>query len=67
MTSLFFAPYFQVANNLFHGILFGKDFTVVPDNIDGEIPEVTLYNGISNVNSMLMESIIKKTNVNQVQ
>lgn len=66
LTTLFFAPYFEVANDLFHKILFGKEFTVKPDNIEGDVPLVTLYDGTCNINSMIVNSIIEKTNFNQV-
>lgn len=66
MTSLFFAPYFQVANELFHKMLFGKEFTLLPDNIDCEVPLVTLYDGKCNMNNMILEAIVEKTNFNKV-
>lgn len=66
LTSLFFAPYFEVANNLFKKLLFGKEFTVVPDNIEGDVPSVTLYNGKCNMNVLIMDAIIKETNFNKV-
>jgi len=66
LTSLFFAPYFHVAKDLFHQMLFNKEFTAVPDNIEDDVPFVTLYNGKCNVNSMIMDAILEKTNFKKV-
>jgi len=66
LTSLVFAPYFHIANDLFHQLLFDKEFIVVPDNIDEDIPFVTLYNGKCNVNSMIMDAFLEKTNFKKV-
>lgn len=66
MTSLFFAPYFQAAIDLFSEMLFGKEFIAVPDSIDCDIPIVTLYNENKNMNNILKEAIIQKTNFYQV-
>jgi len=66
LTSLFFAPYFQVAQELFHKILFGKEFTLVPDNIECDVPLVTLYDGKCNMNDLIRKAIIEKTSFNKV-
>lgn len=66
LTSLYFAPYFQVANVLFHKMLFGKEFTLVPDNIECNVPLVTLYDGKCNMNDVIRKAIIEKTNFNKV-
>jgi len=66
LTSLSFAPYFQVANTLFHKMLFGKEFTLVPDNIECDIPLVTLYDGKCNMNDVIRKAIIEKTNFYKV-
>ncbi|XP_025200911.1 tudor domain-containing protein 7-like [Melanaphis sacchari] len=66
LTSLFFAPYFQVAQELFHKMLFGKEFTLVPDNIENDVPLVTLYDGKCNMNNVIREAIIEKTNFNKI-
>lgn len=47
-------------------MLFGKEFTVVPDNIDDDVPMITLYNGKFNINTLIMDAIIEKTNFNKV-
>lgn len=47
-------------------MLIGKEFTVIPDNIEGDVPLVTLYNGKFNMNILIMEAIIEKTNFLQV-
>lgn len=66
LTTLFFAPYFEVAADTFHQLLFGKEFTVAPDNIDCDVPLVTLYNGECNVNTMVLESIVENANFSKV-
>ncbi|CAI6350990.1 unnamed protein product [Macrosiphum euphorbiae] len=66
LTSLSFAPYFQVANTLFHKMLFGKEFTLVPDNIECDIPLVTLYDGKCNMNDVIRKAITEKTNFNKI-
>lgn len=66
LTSLFFAPYFEIANDLFHKMLFNKEFTVIPDNIEGDVSLVTLYDGTCNINSMILDAIIEHTNFNKV-
>lgn len=66
LTSLFFAPYFQVAQELFHKILFGKEFTLVPDNIECDVPLVTLYDGKCNMNDLIRKAIIEKTSFNKI-
>lgn len=47
-------------------MLYNKEFTVVPDNIDNEVPLVTLYSGKFNVNSMIMDAILEKTEFKKV-
>ncbi|XP_022175197.1 uncharacterized protein LOC111037126 isoform X2 [Myzus persicae] len=66
LTSLFFAPYFQVANELFHKMLFGKEFTLVPDDIECDVPLVTLYDGKSNMNDLIRKAITEKTNFDKI-
>lgn len=66
LTSLFFAPYFKVANELFHKMLFGKEFTLVPDDIECNVPLVTLYDGKTNMNNVIRKAITEKTNFNEV-
>lgn len=66
LSSLFFAPYFEVAKQIFDQMLFSKEFTVVPDNIDSDIQLVTLYNGKCNINNLITESIIEETSFNKV-
>lgn len=66
LTSLFFVPYFEVAKQIFEKILFSKEFTVVPDNIDSDIPLVTLYNGKCNMNNLIMETVIEETSFKKV-
>lgn len=66
LTSLFFAPYFKVANELFHDMLFGKEFTLVPDDIEFDVPLVTLYDGKININDVVRKAIIEATNFNKV-
>ncbi|XP_050537895.1 uncharacterized protein LOC126903619 isoform X2 [Daktulosphaira vitifoliae] len=66
LTSLFFAPYFPVCTKLFETKLFGNEFTAKPDNIESEIPTITLYNGKINVNSMLMNDIIQLNVINEL-
>lgn len=63
---MFFAPYFQIANDLFGKILFGKQFTVIPDNIESDVPLVTLYSGKRNINASIMEAIVEKTKFYEV-
>lgn len=66
LTSLVFAPYFQVAQELFHKMLFGKEFTLIPDNIEYDVPLVTLYDGKCNLNNVIRKAIIEKTNFNEI-
>lgn len=66
MTTLFFAPYFQIANEIFQKMLFGKEFTAVPDNIEGDTSMITLYDGKCNVNAIVMKTIVEKTNFDKV-
>lgn len=47
-------------------MLFSKEFTVVPDNIDSDVQLVTLYNGKCNMNSLVMEAIVEETSFNKV-
>jgi len=47
-------------------MLFGKEFTLVPDNIECDIPLVTLYDGKCNVNDVIRKAIIEQTNFNKV-
>lgn len=47
-------------------MLFGKEFTLVPDNIDCDVPLVTLYDGKCNMNNMIKEIMIEKTHFNKV-
>jgi len=47
-------------------MLFGKEFTLVPDNIECNVPLVTLYDGKCNMNDVIRKAIIEKTNFNKV-
>lgn len=47
-------------------MLFNKEFTVVPDNIDGDIPLVTLYNGKCNINNLIMDAMVEESSFNKV-
>lgn len=67
MTSLFFAPYFKAANELFNDMLFGKEFTLIPDSIDGDVPLVTLYKENTNMNAVIKETIVQRTSFNRVR
>lgn len=66
LTSLVYAPYFKVAFELFHEMLFGKEFTLVPDDIECDVPLVTLYDGKTNINDMIRKAISEGTNFNKV-
>lgn len=47
-------------------MLFGKEFTLVPDDIECDVPLVTLYDGKSNMNDLIRKAITEKTNFDKV-
>jgi hypothetical protein len=47
-------------------MLIGKEFTVVPDNIENDVQLVTLYSGKCNMNTKILEAIVQETNFNKV-